>query len=142
MGKRGPKPQTDGEKAAAGRPTIAVELGECPDCLKGEARAEFERVKEINGGLIGGGDRAGFIRYCAMWGQWCGMEKVAEHEPFVIDGGNGPRVNPFWTAYRQLHRDLLATEDKFIMTPACRSRMNVDTSEPQESEAETEMFGQ
>lgn len=137
MGKRGPKPKTDGEK----HQPVIVELGPCPAFLTGEARKEFARIKAVSGGRIAGTDRAGLIRYCAMWSQWVDMQAKAKHEPYVTDGEKGPRVNPFWTAYRQLHRDLLTTEDKFVLTPACRSRVGADTTDEADTPEDQEMFG-
>lgn len=143
MGKRGPKPQTDGEKAAAGIVLVPAEIGDCPYYLDGEARAEFHRLKDLTEkSLLGATDRSLLIRYCAQWGQWIELQKDAGNQPPVISGENGSRVNPFWTLYQKASRDLLAAEDKLGLTPACRARLTVDVNAEQEDQTDEEFFGQ
>ena len=142
MGKRGPKPLTDGEKLAEGLGLVPLELGPCPPELGDDGKDCFTRLKPLveQRRMVGATDRETFIQFCAEWEMFCRLDRACRDAPFCIEGKNGKRKNPIFDLRNTSSRTLLALADKLGLTPACRSRLAVEPSEPNESTEEQEYF--
>ncbi len=140
----GPKPQTDGEKTANGIALVRPDLGECPYDLADDAKEMFARLKPIleEGKLAGETDREAFAMLCAEWWLWRKLDRACRDAPLTTHGKNGERANPVFAMRNASRAAFWAMADKFNLTPACRARLRVEASEPEETAEEQEMFGQ
>jgi P27 family predicted phage terminase small subunit len=143
MGKRGPAPPTDGEKALAGIALVLPDLGDCPEDAADDAKEMFARLKPIleEGKLAGETDREAFAMLCSEWWLWRKLDRACRDAPLTVDGKNGVRANPIFAMRNASRGAFWQMADKFNLTPACRARLRVEASEPMEGEQEERMFG-
>jgi P27 family predicted phage terminase small subunit len=109
----------------------------CPSHLDKLAKAEWVRISKelIAVGLLTSMDRAALAAYCAAWSRWVAAEaNIAKYGTVIKSPKSGyPIQNPYVgvanTAVDQMRKFLV----EFGMTPASRSRLNVDTTPPADS---------
>jgi P27 family predicted phage terminase small subunit len=121
LNRREPTPPTD-EK-----------LPEAPAHLTEAARAEWERVvPDLAGcGLLTRIDHVALVGYCATWGRVLELEKDLTTEKVVLKTKKGyPVLNPTFTALQSELKQLRSFLTEFGMTPASRSRIQVEKPEP------------
>jgi P27 family predicted phage terminase small subunit len=120
------------------KPTTAVP--HCPGHLDAEARREWRRVvPELRTvGLLSKLDRAVLAAYCASWSRWVALERhlaelTAEKgvEGLLATAQSGYQMpHPLLTAANKAAEQIRALAVEFGMTPSARSRLGVNTGEP------------
>jgi P27 family predicted phage terminase small subunit len=118
---RKPKPQKE-VTPAAGHPA-------CPPHIKGEARAEWDRIcGELDLlGLLTTADRPALALYCKAWARWIEAEaKVAELGLLVsAPKTKTPMGNPYLSIANKAHEQMLKLLVEYGLTPSARSRMRI-----------------
>lgn len=158
-GERGPKPLPANvhllRNNASKKPLAAlldeavrppVEIPECPAHIKGEARAEWERITPhlYELGLISQIDRAALAAYCDNWGDYVWASKRIEEMNAQDANGESGRIWNTPSGYKQISVPMqirnraLEQMAKFLamfgMSPADRTR--VTQSDPAGAQGE------
>jgi P27 family predicted phage terminase small subunit len=146
MGERGPLPvpyarrrnrrngstHTRGQYVTVARPAI-------PRSLKGEARAEWNRVvpelEEI--GMLAAIDRGVLIRYCTAWADWCECEALLQKSGKLIRGQKGNFVrNPLLMVRSDMEATLSDLGKQLGLSPGARLRAGVIHERPPDARQE------
>jgi P27 family predicted phage terminase small subunit len=99
-----------------------------PDDLKGEARAEWDRiVPELDSlGLLAKVDRAYLVAYCEAWGTFnLAREALADYGPLVAGRDGGLVKNPAAQVMRDAADMMLKFGSRFGLSPSDRTRLSV-----------------
>jgi P27 family predicted phage terminase small subunit len=119
---RKPKPQHE-PTPAAGHPA-------CPSHIKGEARAEWDRIcDELDQmGLLTTADRPALALYCSAWGRWIEAEaKVAELGLLVsAPKTKTPMGNPYLSISNKAHEQMLKLLTEYGLTASSRTRIRIN----------------
>ena len=140
MGQKGPLPipharrrnkrEDVGNAVRVGSPTP-------PRNLKGEARAEWQRVvPELEAiGVLAVMDRAVLIRYCMAWAEWCDLQKKVEETGMLIKGRLDTLVrNPLVLLRNDAGRTLADLGKELALTPNARLRAGLKHEAPEAGE--------
>lgn len=122
---RKPKPQHE-IIPSAGHPA-------CPPHLKGEARAEWDRITDEldQMGLLTTADRPGLALYCSAWARWIEAEgKVAELGLMVAaPKTKTPMGNPYLSISNKAHEQMLKLLTEYGLTASSRTRIRINRPE-------------
>jgi len=145
MGQRGPPPKPTVLKLAAGNPgKRPLSLGEPvppsgdplpPSWLEGDARRAWDQLVPMlsASGLARSVDWGVLARYCWMFTRWVECRKLCEKGttfPVKTKAGRIIAVKemPYAAELRKLSVMLLQIEREFGLTPAARTRINIEHS--------------
>ncbi len=144
---RGRKPKPSGLKLVTGtdradrrNPEEPKPQPACPDPpghLKGEARAEWDRVcvQLVTLGILSQIDRAALAAYCQAYGRWIqaetALDRMADRDAVTqglmikTQGGNAIQ-NPLVGTANKAMSDMIRYAAEFGMTPSARSRIRAE----------------
>lgn len=143
MGARGPKPKPNVVHLANGNPSkkrfsdlqnglrMPVEIPDAPQHLKGEARAEWDRITPelLRLGLIAKVDRAALMVYCQAYALYVrAQEKIDELGEIALiqSTTNGyEQIGPWMQLSNRAADQMKSFLSEFGMTPSARTRVNV-----------------
>lgn len=142
MGERGPVPKPvrrRTNKRPQGDKRVMVARPPKPRTIKGEAKAEWERiVPELEQmGLIATVDRSVLMRYCTAWANWCEIEERLAATGWLIKGRRDAVVrNPLWMMRSDVEATLSDLGRQLGLTPSARLRAGVvhEVAEDEEDE--------
>ena len=141
MGERGPLPKPyarrRNKRPQLGERRIAVARPALPASIKGEARAEWNRiVPELQrAGLLAKIDRGILIRYCAAWSDWAELTGQLQASSKLIRGARGQLVrNPLWLLRTEVEQTLSDLGRQLGLSPTARIRVGVVHEQPVEEE--------
>jgi len=146
MGERGPLPipyarrrtRRRGAQPSAGH-HVTVARPVIPRALKGEARAEWNRVvPELEAmGVLASIDRSLLLRYCTAWADWCELDGLLQKSSKLIRGQKGNLVrNPVWLLRRDAEDALMELGRQLGLSPMARLRAGVVHDRPPDTDAE------
>jgi P27 family predicted phage terminase small subunit len=104
-----------------------------PRALKGEARAEWNRiVPELEAmGVLVTIDRGVLIRYCTAWADWVDLEGLLQKSGRLVRGQKGNLVrNPVSLLRRDAEETLIELGRQLGLTPMARLRAGVVHERP------------
>ena len=107
-------------------PTAPAGVPECPDELKGEARAEWFRIAGLLGQMriLTLADRSGLLMYCRSWGRMAKALEKLEAEGEVIASTKGYPMQSAWLPiYNKAQEQATKLLTEFGLTPASRARV-------------------
>ncbi len=109
----------------------------CPRHLDKEAKAEWKRISSelITLVLLTSVDRAALAAYCAAWSRWVTAESQIQKFGLVIKSPKSgfPMQNPFVGVANTSLDQMRKFAIEFGLTPASRSRLNVDPAPAKDS---------
>jgi P27 family predicted phage terminase small subunit len=112
---------------------LPVDVPPMPEHLDEEATAEWRRMSTrlAEVGLLTQVDRTGLAAYCVLYSRWVAAELHVRDEGMLLTSKKGyPVVNPYLRVAQETLAQLLKCLAEFGMTPASRSRIQVETPEP------------
>lgn len=118
-------------------------LPKCPEHLDATAKAEWTRmVKELHEcGLITVLDRGALAAYCQAWARWIEAEGELKKEGMIVYTEKGfPCQSPWLSIANEAIRQMKSMMTEFGLTPASRSRINVE--KPGAAEDSLESFNE
>jgi P27 family predicted phage terminase small subunit len=103
-----------------------------PRTLKGEARAEWNRiVPELEAiGVLATIDRGVLIRYCTAWADWVELDEQLQKSGRIVRGQKGLVRNPLWLLRRDAEETLIELGRQLGLTPIARLRAGVVHERP------------
>lgn len=107
-------------------PTPEVAAPECPPHLKGEARAEWDRITEEleKLGMVSRLERGALAAYCQCWARWVDAEEKLEQFGLLVRSPNGyPMPSPYVAIANKAMDQMRAFLIEFGMTPASRTKV-------------------
>ena len=134
MGSKGPKrtPTAQllnrgswrGKERSKTEPTPEPEELPCPDFLKNEAKAEWERLAPTlaNQGVLTAWDRAALVAYCHQWALYMEINGAIKALLIKTIAGDA-RQNPLIRMRKETLEQLIRLAQEFGLTPATRSRV-------------------
>ena len=131
MGERGPLPKPYARrrnKRTSSRKSVLVQRPAMPRTLKGESRAEWNRVvPELEGmEILASIDRGLLIRYCVAWADWVELEGMLQLSGKLIKGQKGnPVRNPLWLMKRDAEQIVTDLARQLGLSPVARLRAGV-----------------
>ena len=104
----------------------------CPRWISGEARKEWKRLASELASMkvISQTDRSSLEQYCVAYQQWRDSLKVIAAEGVMIDTPTGLREHPQGKIARECANLIHKMLAQFGMTPAARSRLQVNEETP------------
>ncbi len=116
---------------------VTIARPKMPRSLKGEARAEWNRVvpelEEI--GMLASIDRGVLIRYCTAWADWCECEELLQKSGKLIRGQKNNLVrNPLLMVRSDMEATLSDLGKQLGLSPGARLRAGVIHERPKEEE--------
>lgn len=129
-----------GRRAARNEPQPAIEAPPCPKHLRGEARAEWDRLapRLVELRLLSALDRSTLAVYCSAWATWSQADvKIARLRSQTIHTKSGTtKLHPLFGLRSQAHREMTQAAVELGMTPGSRSRVRAapreDPADPSE----------
>ena len=123
---RGRKPtfKTIGKRDDATKAPLAVPR--CPATLKGEAKAEWQRMAELlfDLGIIAKLDRTTLAVHCIAWARWVEAETAIAAQGTIVKSPNGyPIQNPYLSVANQAAKQMKELLSEFGLSPAARHRL-------------------
>jgi P27 family predicted phage terminase small subunit len=114
---------------------VTVARPAAPRSLKGEARAEWNRVvpelEEM--GVVASIDRSLLLRYCTAWADWCELDGLLQQSSKLIRGQKGNLVrNPVWLLRRDAEETLMELGRQLGLSPMARLRAGVVHDRPRD----------
>jgi P27 family predicted phage terminase small subunit len=116
--------------------TVPVAAPPLPRTLKGEARAEWQRVVPVllRAGVLSTVDRAVLIRYCTVWADWVELDGLLQASGKLVQGQRGNLVrSPLWIMRQGAADTVLELARQLLLTPNARLRAGI-TLEPKPTE--------
>lgn len=146
MGERGPLPvpharrrnRRSGSTHARGQ-YVTVARPPMPRTLKGEARAEWNRiVPELEDiGMLASIDRSVLVRYCTAWADWWECQELLQKSGKLIRGQKGNLVrNPLLIVRSDMEATLSDLGKQLGLSPGARLRAGVVHQRPPNPEDE------
>lgn len=114
----------------------AGKLPTCPAELSPNAKKEWKRVSKLlfQAGLLTQIDRAALAGYCTNYAHWIESEVEVQKTGTIVKTKDGyPIINPYLAVSRRAFDQMNKVLQEFGMTPASRSRIQVQPPE-QESD--------
>jgi P27 family predicted phage terminase small subunit len=111
----------------------------CPSQLDKIAKAEWRRISKelIALGLLTNVDRTALAGYCAAYSRWIKAEQELQTKAAVVKAPSGyPMPNPYIGIANTALDKMLRFLVEFGMTPASRSRLQVDPPSSEDPFAE------
>ncbi|MDO8136801.1 MAG: phage terminase small subunit P27 family [Candidatus Brocadiales bacterium] len=108
------------------------ELLPCPGWLKGEAKAEWERITPIlyRLGLLTGLDYVALEAYCVVYGRWRQAEREIEAMGLTVETAGGrEKISPAVKVAQEYQGILRSFLGEFGLTPASRTRVKGELPE-------------
>ena len=139
MGEHGPLPGPSVRRRNArtrSDSTVPVAAPLLPRTLKGEARAEWQRVVPVllRAGVLSTVDRAVLIRYCTVWADWVELDGLLQASGKLVQGQRGNLVrSPLWIMRQGAADTALELARQLLLTPNARLRAGI-TLEPKPNE--------
>jgi P27 family predicted phage terminase small subunit len=115
--------------------TVPVAAPPLPRTLKGEARAEWQRVVPVllRAGVLSTVDRAVLIRYCTVWADWVELDGLLQASGKLVQGQRGNLVrSPLWIMRQGAADTVLELARQLLLTPNARLRAGITLERPAE----------
>ncbi len=127
-------------RSATSEPQPEAAIPQVPEHLSDQAKVEWGRVSQelMTLGLLTRIDRAALAAYCECWSDWIDASRLCAakdgQDRKVIKTGAGNFIeNPYFSIKKRcaelMHKFLV----EFGMTPASRTRINVEPKAPEKS---------
>jgi len=120
-----------------------LEIPPCPKHFDSIARDEWNRVTPLllDLGLITALDLAPLAGYCLAFSRWVKAEKEVQREGILIEGRQGPVKNPAVMLAEHSLEQIRRFCIEFGMTPAARSKVEVNPKSNPEADLHAKLSG-